>query len=366
MKVIIHAGMHKTGSTSIQHHFQATTYPGLTYMHVRGDKSNNHKLFKLLFMDPNDLADDPSFKFLDAELFANLPEVRKQWLASLTNSMNNLESNTLLYSAEAISGMRYRKANLRMAEFFRRWTGDVTVMAYVRGPLSYAISSFQQRLKGRLVRDLNVSKLVPRYRAGFSQLDDAYGAASVILRPYARKLLVGGDVVRDFAAFLGVTMQAPPQAEANTSLSAEATALLYVQRRLGQGFVDGFPKAMPANNSFVESLRPIGGGKLGFADSLWNPVVAASRADLDWIENRLGQSLPDAPSPGAVAIGSEQDLFDLAVASEEALRTVVPEALHSHDPDPLKRVTATLEALRQHCYELALKPTAPVAKAASL
>ena len=48
------------------------------------------------------------------------------------------------------------------------------------------------------------------------------------------------------------------------------------------------------------------------------------------------------------------------------MRAVAPEALHSHNPDPLKRVTATLEALRQQSYEQGqLKPTAQAAKAST-
>jgi hypothetical protein len=365
MKVIIHAGMHKTGSSSIQSHFGTTKYDGLTY--ARWESVNHSALFVLLFWDPDKAAHYHSFRVRGPEFCSTLPQLRSESKELLIDDMNSLGGNTLLFSAEDISSYGIGKpANPRMAEFFRRWTTDITVMAYVRAPRSFAVSAFQQRLKGPVLRKLNIATLFRNYRASVSQLDDAYGASSVLLKPYARELLINGDVVQDFAAFLQLKMNELPQVESNTTLSAEATALLYVQRRLGKGFVAGFPNANRANRLFIDSLRPVGGSKMGFADSLWNPVLEARKADLDWIEKRIGQPLPDAHGSGEVEIASEQDLFDLAVASEGALRAVIPEALHNHDPDPLTRVNATLEALRQHCYKQVLLRPNPVAKSASL
>jgi hypothetical protein len=363
MKIIIHAGMHKTGSSSIQSHFGNTQYDGLTY--ARWRTVNHSGLFVLLFQDPDKAAHFHGFRALGSEYCSMLPQLRSEWTASLIDDMNSLGDNTLLFSGECISSAGIGgRANPRMAEFFRRWTTDITVVAYVRGPRSYAVSAFQQRLKASL-RRLDLTEVCRDYRGSISQLDDVYGAPSVLLKPYARKLLINGDVVQDFAAFLQLKMNETPEVESNTTLSAEATALLYVQRRLGKGFVKGFPKAFQANRLFINSLRPVGGSKMGFADSLWNPVWEAKKVDLDWIEKRMGQPLPDAHGPGEVEIASEQDLFDLAIASEGALRAVIPEALHNRDPDPLTRLNATLEALRQHCYKQVLLQPNQVAKSLS-
>ena len=176
--------MHKTGSTSIQKHFHRTTYPGLTYTNWSGQ--NHSELFVLLFEEFAKLADYHIFQTRGPAHCARLPQLRTEWQNSLTEEMNALGDKTLLFSAEAISGARYRTANLRMAEFFRLWTRDITMMAYVRGPRSYAASSFQQALQGPVFNELKALKLVPSYRARFLQLDDAFGAASVILKPFAR------------------------------------------------------------------------------------------------------------------------------------------------------------------------------------
>lgn len=119
-KVIIHAGMPKTGSTSIQEHFYKTRYPGLTY--ARSTGSNHGFLYSLLFEDPKELASRPSFKRRGKDFCETLPGLREEWHASLTEDMNALGDNTILFSAELISFAQHRSANFRMSEFFRRWT----------------------------------------------------------------------------------------------------------------------------------------------------------------------------------------------------------------------------------------------------
>lgn len=43
MKIVIHAGMHKTGSSAIQDHFFDSAYPGLRY--ARWNGGNHSGLF---------------------------------------------------------------------------------------------------------------------------------------------------------------------------------------------------------------------------------------------------------------------------------------------------------------------------------
>jgi hypothetical protein len=351
MKIVIHPGMHKTGSSAIQDHFFKTAYPGLRY--ARWNTGNHSGLFVLLFQEPELLTEYHGFKPRGPEFYARLPQMREDWRASLTEDLTQAQAagETLVFSAEAISAPNLNAAMGRMAAFFREWSADITVLAYVRRPLSYATSAFQQMLKGADLRTLNTQKLWPNYQARFVGLDEVFGRERVILKPYDRDSLTGGDVVRDFAATIGVEMAAAPALEANTSLSAEATALLFAQRRLGQGFVAGFGKANAANTAFIDALRGIGSGKLSFSDSLWNPVLEKNRADLDWIEDRLGVPLRETPTPDAIAISGEEDLFRLAEENQPALETALLGALHRDQRPALDKTVSTLELLRRLSYD---------------
>lgn len=351
MKIIIHVGMHKTGSSAIQDHFAGTAFPGLRY--ARWSSSNHSGLFVLLFEDPDRLADFHGFKPRGPAFCARLPQMREEWRASLAEDLTEAKakSETLVFSAEAISSPMFHAAIDRMAAFFREWSEDITVIAYARRPLSYANSAFQEKLKGGVNVTLEGKKLWPYYKDRFARMDEIFGRNQVILKPYDRSALTGGDVVRDFAATIGVEMSAAPASEANTSLSAEATALLFAQRRLGAGFVAGFGKANAANTAFIDTLRGIGSGKLTFSDSLWAPVLEKNRADLDWIEDRLGMPLRDAPTPDAIAISGEEDLFRMAEENLPALETALLGALHRDQRPALDKTVSTLELLRRLSYD---------------
>jgi hypothetical protein len=126
-------------------------------------------------------------------------------------------------------------------------------------------------------------------------------------------------VVTDFGARLGLDIAPGSTPRENEALSAEATALLFLQRRLGPGFGGEQQKGPGFNTRFVERLRRIGGRPLDFAPMLWGPIEERFQADRDWAEARLGASLADhAPASDAVLIGGEEDL--LALAAEAAPR----------------------------------------------
>lgn len=349
MKIVIHAGMPKTGSSSIQDHFFKNHYPRLTYARWKGP--NHSPLYAILFEEVDKLSAYHGFKIRGPEFITKLPELRAQWQASLTEDLNKIGDTTLLFSAEAISGLTFHNSVGRMGAFFRQWTDDITVMAYVRRPLSFAASAFQQKLKGGGLSALDANRLWPEYRPRFSQLDEVFGRDRVILKPYDRQTLVGGDVVRDFAAFLGVEIAESPASEANIALSAEATALLFAQRHLGAGFVAGFPGAERANHVFVNALRRIGSRKLTFSDSLWNPIMEKNRADLDWIEERLGMPLRDGPNPDALAVSGEEDLLRLASESQDALEAVLIDHVRKTKSSPIEKTVSTLELLRKLSYQ---------------
>ncbi len=350
MKIIIHAGMHKTGSSSIQDHFFSTPYPGLRY--ARWSEANHCGLFVLLFHEQEKLASYWGFSNRGTDFCARLPQMRQDWRAKLEEDLTLAKANneTLIISAEDISGPLFHEAVSRMAEFFHQWTDDITVLAYVRRPLSYALSAFQQLVKNGGIKALEAEKLWPFYKARFEILDTSFGRDNVILKPYDRDLLTGGDVVLDFAALVGAKVTTPPKSESNISLSAEATALLFTQRQLGAGFVSGFDNAYAANAAMISSLRSIGSSKLDFSDSLWGPVLEKNRADLDWIENRLGVSLRDSSAPDAIVISRKEDLFDLAVKYQPDLEVALLTALHSRHARALDETVVTLELLRRLAY----------------
>ena len=348
MRVIVHAGMHKTGSSSIQDYFHKQHSDKLTY--ARWTDSNHCGMFILLFQDEALLGEYHGFKARGQDFIDTLPEMKAKWTKSLEEDMKSSADKTVIFSAEDISWPGFRSATERMVSFFRQWTDDITAVAYARSPLSFALSAFQQMLKDGGLKTLNLNALWPSYRARFSLLDDIFGAENVDLRLYELNSLVGGDVVSDFASIVGTTIDIPLTPQSNASLSAEATALLFMQRNLGEGYLSGFAGAQAGNSRFVRKLQNVGTRKLMFSESLWQPVVQRNQADLDWMEARLGKKMITEVTGKEAVISSEEDLLQLAVQSYDDLETALIESITNSARAPREKTKRALELMRYDSY----------------
>ena len=223
------------------------------------------------------------------------------------------------------------------------------MIAYVRQPISYMESAFQQAVKGRGERRIGGSRFWPRYRERFEKLDTVFGRENVLLKLFRPDVLLDGDVVLDFAHELGLTVSPEQVVRANEGLSLEAVALLFAQRTWGEGFVRGFRGAPGMNAAFAATLGRIGSSRLAFSAELVAPWVAGNRGDVEWIEERLGCAVLDTPQTSGRLVTSEGDLLDIAIENADALESLVGEHA-SEAPDVHTRVVRNLEILRQRHY----------------
>lgn len=354
MRVIVHMGMHKTGTSSIQQYFHATPVPGLSYLD--GEAPNHSRQFVLLFADPGAIHRDRSFTEDGPEAVAALPALRDSLMAAMTAQLQALSGTdqALLISAEQISAPPYASGQVRLHAYLRGFTENLEVVGYVRSPLSYAVSAFQQRLRNPQPLRPDELCLPPWYRLRFEGMDALFGRHRVQLARFAPEALFGGDVVVDFARRINVELPGPPPARANESLSLEATALLYLHRVLGAGRLTGVVGALRINRDFDLTVRHIGTTRFTFAPSLWRPVLASRREDLEWMRARLDDPLEDPPpATEAQAVAGPEDLLEVADRQGPALEALLLERYPDIGPrlpsaglEPRARVMAMLTLLR--------------------
>lgn len=341
MRVIVHVGMHKTGSSSIQDYLHA--HPQEDVVYARWETSNHCGLFILLFQDEDKLKGYHGFRDRPSRLLDGMLDYKAKWRASFEEDMRRAKGKTLIISAEDISSPQFRSAAERLHATIREWTDDITVIGYARKPLSFAVSAFQQMLKGGHIKGLDVGLLWPHYQGRFGSLEEVFGRDRCIWRLYDRAALEGGDVVKDFCKIVGIDVREGITAEANHSVSAEATALLFMHRSRGTVPATGFPGAMPINIRFVDKLFAVGSSRFTFSDRLWQPVLQKHLGDMQWMEERLGVSLADAPpSANAIPVSGPEDLIRLAVQSYPLLLDVLRSIL---EDDTLPEVDRTVRAL---------------------
>ncbi|MEF9602459.1 hypothetical protein O4J55_08950 [Paracoccus sp. PXZ] len=354
-RAIIHVGMHKTGTSSIQDSY--FRFRDSSFEYVNWASGNHSALFILLFQDEDKLTNYHGFASRGDKFIAHLPQLRATWRSRLEAQISAEEGKTLLFSAEGISHPEFAQADRRLAAFFRERCDRVDVIGYVRAPQSFAASAFQQYLKGGYVS----TKPKPHYRARFEKIDHAFGRENVTLREFARGRLIGGDVVRDFAETVGISM--PPDDQilrSNESLSLEATALLYVQRKYGQGFIKGFNAAEKANNAFIARLAQIGTRKLAFSETMMAPMLDEIADDIAWMEERLGHAFCEAGTASPDAISSLDDLVEIALENYDKVLKALGEDVPKAGGATLETLVNALEDLREKSYtEAAPVPARP-------
>ncbi len=348
MRVVIHAGMHKTGSSAIQDGLSRHEADDFHYLDWYS--SNHCELFVYLFEAEADARTYHAIRARGPDFAARIPGIRAEWLARTAAQLDRCQGKTVLFSAEDISHPVMARALPAMKDFFSRWTDDIRVLAYVRSPMSFAQSAFQQMLKDGGARKFDPVLLWPRYRERFEPLDRVFGPENVTLRSYNAVAAAGLDIVQDFAAMAGIRGPVQPGGRVNETLSAEAIALLYLQRRFGEGFVSGTLQAVAGNETFIATLASLPGRKLAFAPELWTGLPIDAAADVAWIEARMQTALRDPPQREACVIRSEQDLVTLAMAAADSVGALLHRRLETMPHPPVEKLARTLDLLRKSCY----------------
>ncbi|MFU8863554.1 MAG: hypothetical protein ACNA7O_06535 [Rhodobacterales bacterium] len=347
MEAIIHPGMHKTGSSSIQ--ATAVSIKPDGWIFPDNKTGNFSGRFALLFEDnPEDY-----HAFKARGMNADAVEVdRQKRLVQLENQLRkgSAEGLNALFSAERISTSPLDSIQ-RLADLYRKHGYEPRVVAYVRRPISFMQSAFQQRLKLTL-NDLKTNAMLwPNYRKRFEKLDQVFGRENVKLNVFDRSTLKQGDVCIDFFGQIGIDLSVEQVVRVNESLSLPACALLFAQRHLGEGFVQGFKRAPAKNNAFIAALSRLPGDPLKFKRSYVAPIFEEWRKDLEWMEERLGQSLSDLPDEDSDdAIGSAEDLLAVADRHRHELEELLFEEIRKEGDQPRDRLIRNLELLRKLHY----------------
>lgn len=145
-------------------------------------------------------------------------------------------ARTVVMSCEGLWGAILRPARRdALARFMARFD-DVTVVAYLRRQDAQLLSAWVQMIKGtpaltRTSDDLMDNPATRALHAYHDRLADWRAAmpdARIVVRPFERGQLEGGDVVADFATHAGLPLDpALPATRANPSLDGPSASFLH-------------------------------------------------------------------------------------------------------------------------------------------
>lgn len=301
---LVHFGMHKTGSSSIQQTLYALGRgPGWVYAHTGRP---NASLSLLAAFGRHERAHG---YFRRAGLSEEATAARgRRALQTLADGLAE-PGRLCILSGEGLTQLDGVEL-AAFADWLRPQVDDCRLLAYARPVRAFMESSFQERVKTGTLSRFAPERLYPGYRGRFEKFDQVFGAERVQVLPFDPARLVGGDVVLDFAAQAGIALPAERIVRANASLSRDALGLLFIyNRHVAEA---GWPPAqrMAAQQRLVALLRGLPGPRARLAAQVLEPVIAAQAADLVWIARRAGAPMdgPCGPDNGD-GIASEDDLL---------------------------------------------------------
>lgn len=341
----LHIGMHKTGSTSIQYSLQHFQDHRFTYANLGNNPNHSHAIY-------DTFTHDAERGFFDVK--PNQSDIDKHKRLLLQAIAANGERN-LIISGEKISAM-HPAALVRLRDFLSIYFGQIKVVGYVRPPASYIASAFQQRLKERSP-SFEPLRLYRSYIETFQKFDEIFGIDNVELWKFDGATLHNRCAVSDFCRRTTIELPQNRIRNENESMSRQFVGLLYVYRKFAPGLASNLKTEEVVRLS--SSLATTWNDKLLLSPDLIQAIRIYHAADIEWMENRLGDSLEEIPKTScSLNINSEADLINTAAPTAQQLRALVGQRFsRQYRSNTPEHVAQLFHALRSSAF--ATHPTTP-------
>ncbi len=300
MKIIMHIGMPKTGSTAIQFALtknrEQLINAGVLYP-INPHPFSEHVKHSIYVSMLRRGDSEQWNRFPDAEAkiistYGGSFDFYSYWLDDLKKQIAVAKPHTLLISEEVFFGVLGNKKS-KIHDNLRKLSTDLNVaedniifVGYLRSPPDYYLSSCQQNLKSKPeIRDIDSANYIPTFR----RIVDSYKSHCKIF-PFDKKIFPEGDVVRHFTRlFLGIELGS--LGKPNETISAPAMSILQDYRSIF--YSEKNQRQSPKQVEFLINALRDGDGNLGFGrptlrdevkDAIWQSV----ESDLHWLNENFG------------------------------------------------------------------------------
>jgi Wzt C-terminal domain len=330
-QVFLHFGGDKTGSTSIQSAFNASRKillesglvaypPGRWHAQLGSFFSDSPERY--IFNSARGIVDTDYLRKVDRQYFDELT----RWIAEAP------KCDALLFSYEGFVDLDENA--LRRFKSFCESVGDaLTVVLYVRLPLSYAVSVMSQRVKfGILSWPAGFPPISP-YRIFLEKMTSVFGKGNVRVRPFLQASLKNGNVVDDFLGLVGV----PDDVAVKVSSSAVRTnrSLSWPALRFGEALIANFKRLNLAisipqfQEKYGQYLELIPGESIRLTADQIEEILIAARPHSEYLEQEHGISFREDVEPYRTLHKEPAGLTDLMFSVGEAVAHIVTHD-HSH------------------------------------
>jgi hypothetical protein len=246
MKAILHIGINKTGTTSIQSFLvknrKMLRKQGFLYPRTLG--STQHIKLAAYALDSNDLTAGYRIR-MGLTSSQSLEAFRSNLREKLSNELAAapIGTKTVIFSAESCSAFSQESELYCLKNLLSEFFDDIEVVVYLRRQDQFAVSLYSTTLKGggnttktpfEIERILDYAQLLELWGG-------VYGVENLTVRLYSSADLVGGDALSDFCEVCGIRLEDMDElpARSNTSLNTEGHIFLETFNGYLPKIVDG-------------------------------------------------------------------------------------------------------------------------------
>lgn len=212
MRIVLHIGLEKTGTKTIQRFLAANegllASQGIALPERFGE--GNWRRLSAIFMDPA-LIDD---YFRKRRLLSKDERraAQARWRSEYTAMLARIEKPTLIISSEHLqSRLTKRKDVESLAEFLLPFTDTIEVVVYLRDPVDLAVSLYSTALlagwteKTIFPPDHYYMQNLCGHQYTIERFENAFQCEPIVRR-FAGDALVEGDLVEDFCQATGIVL----------------------------------------------------------------------------------------------------------------------------------------------------------------
>jgi hypothetical protein len=334
MKVILHIGMPKSGSTALQRTFyqsrQRLSHCGVLYP----EPPKRHYNHAILTVGLLPVEQWPRNLWKSCSKEDDLKQQEEAFWQGMERQVDEVEPEVVVLSAENL----FRTPTPKALRAFRdRLMGigasDIEVVVYVRRPSEYFVSDLQQRHKASYK---TLQPTSPRYRRVLERYLGAFGHDSVHVQAFESGALQGADVVTDFTCRYLMrddldTSVLTRISRQNESISAESTDILRRYRECFHAAADNriTEDTVELFNALKEADQRVGAKRAALQPEIAE-LVDYSSPDPNWLAEEFGVYFSSYDydrasriNDYAASAGSEYALHDLVVIDRSVQLSIV-------------------------------------------
>lgn len=290
-EIFLHIGMQKTGTTSIQdtmiQNIKILANNG--YMYPKNWTANHSFVIGSVFEDNPEKF---HVNIIKGYTINQIKELNEKYINDLKQEISNTKCSKLIISGEIISDMKPEnliKLKNTLTEITNK---DVkfNIILYVRNHIKWAISIYQQRIKGFGDSHSKAFEMVKRimknlYKNRVFKFEKIFGKESIFIYNFEKSINSTYGIVGDFLNNIGFTeLSKIKYIKSNESISIVASDILaYINEKLPM-IHDGKIN----ENRFVGDINPIlniKGPKVDLHYIDKNKLLEICNEDIVWLKN---------------------------------------------------------------------------------